>query len=668
MNWRSAWLLAVPLTLVILSGLLVDARGPYNLGLNHDPEYAYLLNSLNILLLHSPGLVQHPGTTAQVLGSAVIFGKWMGGSLLGTWVPLQKSVLQDPEAFLHAINFMFILLIAGAVFYAGLRMYRASCSLTAALVLQLSFFLFRELLTTLPRADPEPILIVVGFALMVPVISLLLAQEAEKVPNALAAGAVVGFGFVTKFTSIPYLAVAALLKGWKQWARFAAAFLITSFILLLPILDSLPVTVRWVGSLLTHSHPYGEGPSGLPSRAELSMNFKALYAAEPFFFYWLVYYAFVLLALQFGARKREHPLAASVKRLLWVGLGASILQVAMATKHFVAPRYLVPSLVIPGLLNAFLVLLYASPTFGGGLRIVLASCGAALFVANLWTSAHRLKAWTLEHRQYQEEVKQLDQRRQALGDCTVIGYYTTGAGQYPLALASDFSGGIHGKMLETLYSDLIFFDGRNFLSFSLEPRQAQVRKMLNDGRCVLMEGWVLNPNPKVPSGLALHQVAAGASEVIYKLLPAGSATSCSPSSPSCLNIPANAISLEAEKFSSGSVAVDNSAYGVGIGVIISPQYPAYAEYRLPLKSGGKYDLWIRYASAEVRPLTVSVNGRVITKTACSATTGGWSPDDQYAWKIATLDLVPGLNTLRLESVGPFPAIDKLGVVPVKGPK
>jgi hypothetical protein len=33
----------------------------------NDPDYAYLLNGLNILRLHGPAQIDHPGTTVQLI-------------------------------------------------------------------------------------------------------------------------------------------------------------------------------------------------------------------------------------------------------------------------------------------------------------------------------------------------------------------------------------------------------------------------------------------------------------------------------------------------------------------------------------------------------------------------------------------------------------------------
>lgn len=106
-RWRplrsKAALLVIPVALFVLSIVTVNAQGPWNL-YRYDPEYAYLLNSLNLLQLHSPGHTDHPGTTLQEFGAMVVFCKWTAGSLSGGAETLQRAVLSHPEDYLRLMG------------------------------------------------------------------------------------------------------------------------------------------------------------------------------------------------------------------------------------------------------------------------------------------------------------------------------------------------------------------------------------------------------------------------------------------------------------------------------------------------------------------------------------------------------------------------------------
>jgi hypothetical protein len=128
------------------------------------------------------------------------------------------------------------------------------------------------------------------------------------------------------------------------------------------------------------------------------------------------------------------------------------------------------------------------------------------------------------------------------------------------------------------------------------------------------------------------------------------------------HFPKGTLILEAEKFSRGNAVADYATFGRGIGVVVTPSVvPAFVEYDLPRASEGDYDLYIRYASAEPRPMTVTLNDRVITIAACSQATGGYDPSKQLWQKAGSLHLAADSNRLRLSRSGVFPAMDKIAL-------
>jgi mono/diheme cytochrome c family protein len=129
---------------------------------------------------------------------------------------------------------------------------------------------------------------------------------------------------------------------------------------------------------------------------------------------------------------------------------------------------------------------------------------------------------------------------------------------------------------------------------------------------------------------------------------------------------AGAIVLEAENYKKGTADKADTGYGEGIGIILS--YKAEntrAEYTITVPKDGDYDLELRYAALESRPVRVSVDGKVVLPQAAKGTTGGWNPEHQ-AWKPeGRVRLQEGKNTLAIEAHGLLPHIDKLAVLPLE---
>src|SRR5262249_28817588 len=92
---------------------------------------------------------------------------------------------------------------------------------------------------------------------------------------------------------------------------------------------------------------------------------------------------------------------------------------------------------------------------------------------------------------------------------------------------------------------------------------------------------------------------------------------------------AGAVLLEAENYTRGNVKKDFTVYGEKIGVIYNAgPLPNIAEYDVTLAKAGTYQLELRFAAAESRPVDVEINGKVVKSGAAAAVTGTWYPDSQ----------------------------------------
>jgi hypothetical protein len=124
------------------------------------------------------------------------------------------------------------------------------------------------------------------------------------------------------------------------------------------------------------------------------------------------------------------------------------------------------------------------------------------------------------------------------------------------------------------------------------------------------------------------------------------------------------IYIAADAFKSGNLRLDYMAipYRPNQPVLHSvgpPPYRVRYEFEVPLE--GEYELTIRYASAEPRPVLLSIDGRPVGY-ACTVATGGSSAVFQH-WRFGgRYPLGRGPHTLELASQSPFPAIHALRLV------
>ena len=112
---KTAALLPLPLLVIFTTFHLNEAKGPYWLGTNLDPTYAYLMNSLNIANLHRPRHTDHPGTSVQIAGGLIIRTLNLRSDETAT----AKNVITSPERYVQVINDVLILFYALCLFTAG---------------------------------------------------------------------------------------------------------------------------------------------------------------------------------------------------------------------------------------------------------------------------------------------------------------------------------------------------------------------------------------------------------------------------------------------------------------------------------------------------------------------------------------------------------------------
>lgn len=121
---------------------------------------------------------------------------------------------------------------------------------------------------------------------------------------------------------------------------------------------------------------------------------------------------------------------------------------------------------------------------------------------------------------------------------------------------------------------------------------------------------------------------------------------------------------EAEAFDRGTAEIDTTNYGKGIGVLLSRNSPAYAEYDFEVLLSGFYRLEVRYAAANRRACVLMIDGLPVSDSIASGVTGSWQPESQR-WDLETIiKLNQGKHILRIERAQTLPHIDKWLLAPV----
>ncbi|MCS5630604.1 MAG: DUF1553 domain-containing protein [Pirellulaceae bacterium] len=122
----------------------------------------------------------------------------------------------------------------------------------------------------------------------------------------------------------------------------------------------------------------------------------------------------------------------------------------------------------------------------------------------------------------------------------------------------------------------------------------------------------------------------------------------------------NSIAWEAEKFQRGTLQAETTNYGKGVGVLL---YQGFAEYDVEIEDAGDYQLELRYAAVDSRPMVLTINGTVVDSDIAAHTTGTWFADSQTWFVEGIYALQAGNNVIRIaREEGPVPHVDKILLV------
>lgn len=122
-----------------------------------------------------------------------------------------------------------------------------------------------------------------------------------------------------------------------------------------------------------------------------------------------------------------------------------------------------------------------------------------------------------------------------------------------------------------------------------------------------------------------------------------------------------AIIIEAEDYSRGQYRKS------GIFILNGNFKPNYAEYEFDVQQSGSFQLELKYAAGESRPVKLFLNGRLLTDEAAAGVTGGFGDSDAKWMPEGVIALRAGKNVLRLERPGGTPHFDKVGLVSTNQP-
>ncbi|MBT6561620.1 MAG: hypothetical protein HON76_03735 [Candidatus Scalindua sp.] len=511
-------LVILPVVLFVLSIYLTSRKGPYYLGLNLDPEYVYLLSSLELLQyslnplnFSSPSHTDHPGTTLQILGALVMHIKYSLTGIFNTVHDLTYEVITNAEEYLRVINLALNVLIAALLFVAGYITYRFQKSLTLSVCMQLVPFLFKPLILSITRISPEPMMIlaIIGIAIvLIPVFSQKEFDEFTPKRGAVF-GAIIGFGIVTKVTFFPLVLLLLIPKGWREKLYGFAGFLVSIAILTIPIWKKFGVIWNWLLNIATHKGRYGGGEAGVPNLEILWKSQKMLFFQEPYFFVFTGLMVLFLIYL-YIKRKSLNGVLPSKKIIKIVSIYTAILivQIVITVKHPLT-RYMLPSMTMIGVIIFTLVSILKAywPDDKNNKVIKYIVIGVLLiFITFSVKSVIDSINATKKHQRHYADVKKLQKfLKSSYPDSTVIYYYRSSSPTYALAFGNGIVHKRFSDILHRLYPEAYFYhkwgqffynfgSGNSYDKYDYKSCYDRLKAGLDNGKSIFLQGVPVGGN------------------------------------------------------------------------------------------------------------------------------------------------------------------------------
>lgn len=459
-TWRYVLpLVIIPIIFVFTAAALKQARGPYWMGSNYDPDYAYLLNSLNLTQGHGIGHYDHPGTPVHILGALAL-----GPShLLRThqFGGLAKDVLQYPEFYLNAISLTFLAINTILVVVIGLAAYQLTKNIWLSSLAQSSpFFSSIILNNSLVKVSAEPMLLTASLLLIWLSIMLLSHKQTPRYGYfSLGFAFIVSLGIATKITFAP-LAIMPLfiLPNLKRKIIYLLEAILAFIFFTLPIVPIYPAFLSWVYRLYSHAGIHGAGAAAIFDRQAFFSNIKLFEPAfRPFLVALGLIGGLILMAMLSPSRKEIFQ---KIDFKLIIGImAAELVGIIMVGKH-PGNHYFLPFIALAGFL-IFLVVRWLQ-TLGDEFKFSKITMVALLIFLTLRSYHQTATSTKAIYQNLVTDAKELsalyDRSVNEFKDFAKIYYFRSSAEASALKFGDDYALGLYGQTLKKIYPDIFYYN------------------------------------------------------------------------------------------------------------------------------------------------------------------------------------------------------------------
>jgi len=511
-------LLLLPVFIFFTTGILRDARGPYWLGTNSDPEYAYLLNSLNVATLQTPGHTDHPGTTVQVLGAGILRISYFFKQHKEK--NLQLSVLSDPEYYLTNINKFFITMICLIVTAVGFLIFYHTGNIFLSFIVQASPFLSPAIINySLTRVSPEPLLLFTSLCLIFTTISFLYKRVNSKQEKYyfLFFACIAGFGLATKVTFISLVILPLLLlRSIKNSLYYLLSTILFFVLFTISIIPAYSDLFEWLFKLTTHTGSYGSGSKGFAELSSYFINISHLLKTSPVFKIILTVSIITIILSILIKKIRAFSLKEiHFKTLITVTI-TQFIGLVISSKYN-SSHYLIPVLCLSSL-NIYLLICYLKDLSSFfKFKDISILCSLVIFLLISYQAVISIKNIYKKRLPVKNELLNIHHLTEnKFTSYAKIHYYRCSSPQYALRFGNSYAANSYSKILKELYPNVFSYCIWNKRFYTWEKNIKLKDIIAKYGNKIILQGSPFHKkHQKYQPDFKYKDILKGQNETIY---------------------------------------------------------------------------------------------------------------------------------------------------------
>jgi len=510
---------------LILPGIFLFFALPFNrTHFSNDPEYAYLMNGINIGMLKPVGHTDNPGTTVQIYSAVVLRCAYLVQPDKSDG--FQKYMLRNADKFIELERKGLIVLNSIVMLLLGIISWIMLRNVWLSLLLQIMPFTSANLTEHIfTKVSPEPVLLGATAALVLLVIRYYVHEKRNEEKYAILFALAVGYGVATKATFLPLMLIPILLLENRMRRKQFLLYLILFFILFtLPAVPQYPHMAKWFVLLMAHTGTYGEGGLGVINVAQYLNDFVKICFNNPLLTITLLASASIIVSVLIKSSFKSEFNNNLVFRILTALSAAQLIGILMVAKHYHANHYLVPELCLMAsswififfYLKEKLPLAYRKAFVFFPVLLLLIIAGLVSINRNYLQAANQ--GYILSNQDYNKMTKLLKNEYKGY---TCAYYYPTSINPYSaLRWGNVYSRFQHTKAIKEIYPDGYFFDIRtNQFSLWETPVATSILTQVSNNKLLIIGGpFEETERHKIErSGIKLTEVFKGHTQIVFRV-------------------------------------------------------------------------------------------------------------------------------------------------------